>query len=79
MSKMRAIEPDPDGIMQPRADADDDVEGHRMVSRAVEPDGLMKPRNDGVPEGITQRRADADEDDVEGHFGRLRSPQSRGE
>ena len=60
-------------LMKPRVD-DDDVEGHRS----------MAPRADGAPEefGQTQvsaRRIDEDEDDVEGHYGQLKSPASRGE
>lgn len=55
-------------------DADDDVEGHRgMASRA-----------DGGPDEFGRLRAsrariDGDDEDVEGHFGQLRSPSSRGE
>ena len=44
----------------------------------------MAPRADGGPDefGLTRvssRRIDEDEDDVEGHYGQLKSPSSRGE
>jgi hypothetical protein len=52
---------------------EDNVEGHRMASLV-----------DGGPEDFGQMRAtrtriDGDDDDVEGHFGHLKSPSSRGE
>ena len=57
----------PEGLTKaPRAD-DDDVEGHSFT-RAAAPEGLTK-----AP------RADGDDDDVEGHYGQLKSPASRGE
>ena len=55
-------------------DPEDDVEGHRgMASRA-----------DGGPDDLgrmpaARARIDGDDDDVEGHFGHLKSPSSRGE
>ncbi len=63
-TKSRAIEPD--GQRSTRAD-EDDVEGRASNVRALDPDAIRGPR------------IDADEDDVEGHFGRLKSPSSRGE
>ena len=55
--------------------AEDDVEGHRG----------MAPRADGGPDDFASScapraaRIDGDDDDVEGHFGHLKSPSSRGE
>ncbi len=59
----------------PKPDPDqDDVEGHRS----------MAPRADGGPDDfirtrLARARIDGDEEDVEGHFGHLKSPSSRGE
>jgi hypothetical protein len=64
---------EPDGIASPRID--DDVEGHRG--------GV--PRADGGADELggmrlnQQPRVDGDDEDVEGHYGQLKSPSSRGE
>lgn len=53
---------------------DDDVEGHRGMGARVDgaPQDFMQTR-------VSSRKIDEDEDDVEGHFGHLKSPTSRGE
>lgn len=51
----------------------EDVEGHSMARQSGgEPDDFLRTR-------IAQPRIDGDDEDVEGHFGHLRSPSSRGE
>ena len=50
---------------------DDDVEGHMMQSRV--------DAGDDVEGHVVRTRVDAEDDDVEGHFGQLKSPSSRGE
>lgn len=52
-----------------------DVEGHRSMSQRV--DG--GPDTFGRLRAARAARIDADDEDVEGHFGQLRSPSSRGE
>jgi hypothetical protein len=51
---------------------DDDVDGHSMARLA-----------DGGPDDFLRsgvaKRIDGDDEDVEGHFGHLKSPSSRGE
>jgi hypothetical protein len=55
--------------------AEDDVEVHRgMASRAD--DG---PQDVGPMPAMRAARIDGEDDDVEGHFGHLKSPSSRGE
>jgi hypothetical protein len=61
--KPRATEPE--GVRAPKLD-EADVEGHAIRTRAVEPDGVRAPKID-------------DDDDVEGHYGQIKSPSSRGE
>jgi hypothetical protein len=56
-------------IVKPDVDDDGDVAGHRRLAD----DGP-----DDIP-GQAKARVDADDDDVEGHYGILRSPSSRGE
>jgi hypothetical protein len=60
-------------LMDRRID-EDDVEGHRSPAARVDggPDDFMSMK-------ITHSRVDEDEDDVEGHYGILKSPSSRGE
>ena len=69
---------DPDGVTQRRLD-EEDVEGHR---------GGMTRADGGPDEGgpddfsrtrVASRRIDEGEDDVEGHYGMLKGPSSRGE
>ena len=81
----------PDGVAKaPRAD-DSDVEGHSLM-RAAEPDGVAKaPRVDdedveghglaraAAPAGVAKAPRADDDEDVEGHYGQLKGPSSRGE
>jgi len=75
--------------MLPRINDDDDVEGHgHGTPRAaggddVEGHGHGNPRAAGEDDveghGHGAPRAADDEDDVEGHFGYMKGPSSRGE
>jgi hypothetical protein len=59
-----APQPEPEG---------EDVEGHSMARLADGgPDDFLRTR-------VAQPRIDGDDEDVEGHFGHLKSPSSRGE
>lgn len=57
----------------PEPELEGDVEGHSMARQADGgPDDFLRTR-------IAQPRIDGDDEDVEGHFGHLKSPSSRGE
>ncbi len=64
---------DPDGVTQRRID-EDDVEGHRGPAARVDggPDDYGAMR-------VARPRIDDDEEDVEGHYGYVKGPSSRGE